>query len=541
MSRFSFALVGFSLLFTSVFVTSCNDEEPKKNEPNPITISIISPAANTLLIGTVTIDLEVTQEIPQTNSVHTEVFLGTNLIGESDNNIISISYNTKQIEDGVHILKIVATDDMGETEESTLEVEVLNTLLTFSIPEDYLLTNEEVWFFITNNEGDILGVQQGDNNTKLVFETPVDFTEDQGLILHQLNHTYETYEVTTYSTTIAVSYSNITPGNYLLKSTKRLSFETVGTHSITINNIPTTYNKISAPGPHISSDYFSSGGGTKTFNIGMSNNNVNQLYRMMNSSDRTIVPRFINRTNVTVGAQITVDFSEFTEMALADISLGTLYDQVIPSIRTFSDNTRQYVVPLDQYSDFHTNNAKLYYPGNLYDAYLTQLILYQGNKNIFYSKIGSVPSTIKLLNANVTAMSHLGDNLTVTSTGSFDYSRATSAESWTYGSTECDLYWGIVMDDSANKTFTIPTLPLEIIAKYRELSNAVIKFDYVQAYDFDGIDGYNDFLQLLLQSDESLYNHYTESLGVGVNFGGGEEGRIRNKRGRISGSDYFPF
>ena len=112
-SRLAFVLILSTLVF------SCEEDTPEEVNTS---INIISPAVSELLKETIVVKAEVIQS----GFSHAEIFIGDVLISESTERTIEISYDTKQLVNGVQQLKIVATDKKGNAVFVSIQVEILN-------------------------------------------------------------------------------------------------------------------------------------------------------------------------------------------------------------------------------------------------------------------------------------------------------------------------------------------------------------------------------------------------------------------------------
>jgi hypothetical protein len=383
--------------------------------------------------------------------------------------------------------------------------------LIISIPVGYVHESEDLWFFITTDDGELLGVQQGLNDSELTFETAGNVKR---FVLHQLN--YMTTSDLLYSRFDMNSYADVFPGNYQLKP--RSSQSEIGNHILTVNNLPVNYNKGRVSGTASQMSSGSIDGSTFTLESELFEANTNIFCYFSNLTDGNIVPKYKFINNVSVDQTTTVDFSEFTEMNQVNHTFGFQADQVYAYVNAFAGDDHSHAFTLWSDGIDDASSLKLFYPGNLFNEYFIDLKVYKGNDLYEYRKIGAIPSTFKTLNADVSSLVYANNNLTVTSTGSFDYLYTVSSDFWTVEDHAYDLIWNFHMGDAGHQEFKIPGFPSQILNKYPELSQGQINFDFAHMDEYDGIDGYSDYLHSLFQSDEKIYQLYTENLGLGKRF-----------------------
>lgn len=389
--------------------------------------------------------------------------------------------------------------------------------LTFSIPANFLQPNEEIWIFITDSNGELLGAQPGADNTVLAFEFP-GFPNNGKVTLHQLTRLLIEDDVP-YTSTRIFSYADLSPGNYRLKPAVRTAPEPSGWHDVTVQNMTSGYNQIWAPTSSglVSTVAFTPGGGTKTIGVAMIENPTNQLYKVFNSSDRSVTPKYIQRNGVEFDDDVIVNFSEMVSADAVNITLDKSYNSLSQSTRIFTTIDRARTLPWETFVSVNQSQMKLFYPGNDFD-YLTELTLTNPDRSISYGKIGGPVTSVKTLDADITSLTFDEGELKISATGSFDYLQARSVESWSSEAGDHALSWFFYSNRKSTSTAIIPQIPAAIISQYPELSTAVIKFDAANAEDLVGIDGYEDYIDKLLKTDESIYKFYSERLTLGVNF-----------------------
>jgi hypothetical protein len=152
MKTFAFFPVILLSIIVLVFFSGCSKDEDPLPEPGNKTPSVeltLSKESNTVW-NTIELLVKATDEDGEISLI--EIFANDQKIGESSSAEQTFEWNTREMVDGPVVLKAVATDDEGEATQVEYPVEVLNTLLNFSIPEGYLIDTYDLKYYayITN-------------------------------------------------------------------------------------------------------------------------------------------------------------------------------------------------------------------------------------------------------------------------------------------------------------------------------------------------------------------------------------------------------
>ena len=505
--RISAALV---LTSYSLFLISCSEDESDKNSAGKIIL--ISPTTDDLLSRTVTIEASV--ELVDFD--HAEIFLDNERIGQSAVKDVILSYDTKEIADGSYTLKIIAFDKDGKEVSLSTPVEIWNTLIKFSIPENYILSHQEMWVFVTSNEGEFIGSQQIQNNTEVSFETPEGFRQYKSVTVHQLIKSALTS--TKFTQFKIESYTFLFPGVYRLKS--NFQGPLLGQHTFVIKNKPGTYNINTYSGPDASGATTSSTPTEFTLKPGLKGNNTPLFYNFYNSSNSAIIPKYKYFPSANPGDIETAEFSTLSSMMTGSLPLGLQADDVSMLLAVFEDSGAQRSFVIGSTSDVNSESISYYYPGSLFTEFLSTITVKKGNIDYLYQKRGSLPTAIKYNTTSTIKSLNFSDNtLEVKSTGTFDLISVASTENWQISDQFYQIAWTYYTDDSGDHEFIIPELPSAIKEAYPVLSSAPGRvFAVATLRDYDSFQNYQEYTRFLLQSNENAYRFFTESTGLVVHF-----------------------
>jgi hypothetical protein len=508
-------------LSSHVFLTSCEDDEVvSKDVVNP-NISLITPATTDVLRGVVSIKAE----IEELNLQNVKILVDGNQIHESKTNSVDFLFDTKTVEDGTHLLKILALDKDNNRSESEVQIEVFNTLVALSVPYGYVTENKDVWLFLSDNAGNVIDAKQAINGKTITFETPENYKKDQTFVLNEfVSHKKEVEGKTTYLYDIN-SYTEFTTGKLFFKTPAEPKLAIGGEVSFTATGLTNNYN-LNIIGTDVKSSNSSFSGSTYSSKTQVYKDITNILYTLTKSTDRTSAPLYKFFSNVSVGSEVSTDMIELEIMNMNTISLpGTVasssskvigYNQAgyyADGVTIFSENNNNNNQP---------QNMRVCYPGTIYPEYLTSLSYTSGNENRTYYKVGAVPATefksLTQIVLNEFKIENKIGNIKVA--GNIDLLSTSAYVVESESSTIETIYsWNIFMPASTSK-FHVPQLPKAITDKYAKLSRS-FSFTQVTGTEYTGINGYNDYKQILFQSEDELLDRTKEYMSLSYSFGSG--------------------
>lgn len=401
------------------------------------------------------------------------------------------------------------------------------TLFTVAIPSGSLDSHLDTWFFLTDNAGNLLGIQEAVDGLDMSFERPSGFKGEK-FSVHKVE--YELAPDNSYADFVFTSYTGISEGKIQLQPINISSSPEVGAYSFSITSVPTGYVP-SFIGPKISGGSWSGNGGNSNGNVGLLQGNSPLMIWFRNISDRTKVPRYAFINNAIAGGTFSSSFSALNIPEEIIYNFGTSIDRAEFNIHPHISGSG-YLGWFEYFSSLNVTSAKVYYPGNTFEKYDTWIRLTDGTQGQTSHTIGAIPATIKALPATIDSFSSEEGKLMVGTTGTYDYLYLYGFTEWLTGVQEHWLTWYIYMDDAAEKTYTVPTFPEILLERYPELNTVIKNFNSVYINDSDNIAGYKEYLQSSWGT--TAFPQFTESLSRSRKFSTGarmpfEEG-FRSKR-----------
>jgi hypothetical protein len=399
------------------------------------------------------------------------------------------------------LTSLMATASCGDDE-------IEKKTITISVPESAIPLGQDVWFFITDKSGKLLGVQEAFRGFDVKFEIPA----GEKITLNKLTY-LNTITVTDFR---VYTYTNVSPGNYSLSPiTTTPDVEPAGFHYLQVTDLPITGLFGRAAGSGVLGCQTTGSGmsymNLKTF---LTTSNIEILYYLTSFSDRTFIPRYKVYPNASFDASETLSFDDMIQASKNVIS----FDKQIDGVTVSLSAQNSYGV-LELFSVANVTTVPLYFPGNVISTYRTQLTVTDGNEEHVYYKAGSVPTVMKKVPVTVNSLTTANQQLSVNITGSFDYLYAYKLSEWTTGTTDHYLDWLVYMDDQT-ETFQITEVPAEIIARYPELQTMPsAEFNHLLFYESDNLAGYDGYLKRILNPEVPSTTPLTESVSLRKIFG----------------------
>ena len=236
----TFVLNSF-LLFLIVFLVQCNDEESIIDEMAP-EIILLSNINDSTVWNNVSIILDFTDR-EKVDTV--EIFVNGTLLSKLTSPPYEFNWDTRTVEDGLHTIKINASNQAGQSSSKEFNVNVLNTLLTIKSNNFFgQIDNYKMYAFLSDQSGKTIAINELVADETIIFRPDgyesKDFTLGLAFIDSSIGF------VNTYANVSRGTVYEL-PGNYGIKKC-----------SITYESTPSTlsYYLFSDGQTTIASEYF---------------------------------------------------------------------------------------------------------------------------------------------------------------------------------------------------------------------------------------------------------------------------------------------
>lgn len=392
---------------------------------------------------------------------------------------------------------------------------ISKTLFTVNIPPLSVDQTRDTWFFLTDNNGELLGIQEAVDGLDMIFERPSGFT-GKTFSVHKL--IYELGADNSYADFTISSYTGISGGQINMRPiTNGSGPDELGEYSFALTGVPTGYLPTML-GPGITGGNFNGTGGNFTGVTGLTKNNIPLMFWWRVFGDRTKVPRYQFISDASAGQSSSTTFGSLSVPDEVTYNFNATIDRIEVRAEPYMPG-EGYVGTFEYFTQTNVSSSKLYYPGSLYSSYNTWIRITDGSVSEVYNTIGEVPTEVRSLPATINSLSTEGNTLTISTTGTFDYMYTYGFTEWLTGEQEHWLNWFVYSDDSSTQTLNIPEFPAVLTERYPELLLATRNFSTVYVAEADNLEGYQDYLDNVWAVKTSP--NFTESFNKGRNFSSG--------------------
>ena len=439
-----------------------------------------------------------------------EAFVDGVLLTTATTSPVEVSWDTKTVADGAHQIKITAEDTEGNKEEKTIAVQVKNVLFAIEIG-NFLNENTEGWFFVSDLAGKIIDVKQFQNNDMVIFNTPEGFKAGDTYNLTRLE--YEAFFGNPFRA-LFLTFAQAKPSNITLILDKPALPPSVGSHTLLVNfdsfSFPFNFPAVASASAITDFNGFQTMPGQRPIKAALFASPSKLIYTLTNFEDDIAPQKFIVE-NALAGGTDVVHLSEFTPFDF----------HIVPVNGSISSNAEVSIIqrPGDYFNserlsdvtqNIDPNQIKVFTADIQPTEFLTDLSYSTGIQAFFYTKADpQVATSFKKPNADITAFSVVGKNLSMEVSGEADHVRfiGNNFDEVTF----TDYTW-VVFGPAGGKTqIQLPELPIEILNKYPDLENREFVFDVGSIRDYVGINGYDAWVDVR-SSGKSEFNTAKEML-----------------------------
>lgn len=507
MKRLSLLLYAIS----AAFFYSCDDEKDPAPDTEKPTVEIISPGEADFYKGTLQIEASA-EDNKQIKSV--KLYIDETLIKEVEGNAISESWDSKTVEDGVHTLKVLATDTEDNETLVTTEINILNYFFVLDVSDAQLNETVNYWYFISRADGSLVGIKQLVSGLQEIkFETPDDFSVDKKYTLVQFYHLPQQFS-TSNNITVQLNYI---PGKY--KFSPKFATPTnpsgpstpIGEYLLQIENFATPFSWV-VNGEHGGISMSSTTGDLFECKISLIKNGTNVSLALQRNYEGT--PRYIDLENISVGESSLVNYDELDLFEVATVPASEDALSFSTQIYGYPEqgNYNQSVWLWSHYYFQDPNKIRehfFYHRGNRYPEYQFIANESYANSSAGYIRVGTTPPT-EFKKANVTFNNFAYDGSTISANvgGTFDV--------LSVGGSKLEAgnqlnFWSVVMGGGNEHQIILPVIPDEIL-QYGLPQRDAWQFNTLYYSDYSGFDGYEEYRDFSLNGSGSVYTVSKEYL-----------------------------
>lgn len=487
-------------IVAATFLYSCDDEnDPVADTEKPV-VTITSPTESAFHKGIIQITASATDN---TGIQSLKLYVDDVLIKEQESGALSELWDSKTIQDGVHTLKIIATDHDGNEALVTAKFEVLNYFFVLDVSDAVLNGNVDYWYFISHSDGSLVRAEQllpGAEEIK--FETPDGFSPDQTFTLGQFSHLdlFGTYNTLTLN-------PNYKAGKYKFSPAYQLNSEsqgpvTVGAHDLRVENLQSPFAWLYGDDVHSVSINEDATG--LDCEISLLKNNANIYIAFQPNFQGP--PRYKTFQNVNAGEHSSFNYDQLDLMegntVPVSVNAETFSTEIwgYPEQGNYNELMTLWLHP-NSSDDNPVREHQYYHLGNRFAEYQFYAYENEGSRTYGYISIGKEsPSQFKRGDAIVKSFTYNGTTITMQTEGAFDFMtlQGSATLSGTVNS------WSIMLPDGENQHVIVPSIPDEIL-QYGFPDRGILVFENANYIEFSGLDGYYEYVDFLKDGPRSVY------------------------------------
>jgi hypothetical protein len=508
-------LVGILLLLSFSIFQACDDDEPKDTLAPEVSITNIT--ANMDVWNTVTLDLDASDNSALSQ---VEMFVDGNLISSDAEEPFEFSWDSNTVADGAHAIKVVATDKSGNATEKAVTVNVLNTLVTFTIGANQLNLDpdwaERGFVFLSDADGKLIASQEYFNGNSITMKSSNFNGEKFYLteVLREKTGNGDEFRMRMWT------FASIERGkNWILLDDRDEEDETfAGNATLNLTNHGNFMYLANSNGGQA---YFGEFDPSKSIRL-LKSPSLLYIVRLPadNQTQPVPEPTYNLYSGITLGNNA-INLSAVNKPLTKKIVTfpANSYDNYVevsgyPVANNFTDEYR-----LALYSSVNTQ-FPVFYPGTAFASYYTELS-YETDK-MYYNR-GTTSTDLALPGiVNDVDFTFTSNKLSYTATGNADM-----LSTFFFNSTET-VYWSVVLPLISTAT-TIPNF--EIPTTLQGFNVPVFSLpSYFTVYDFEGITNYEGMKNYIRTSEKSIDGLYDDGKNyVDINYFGASSPGGRSK------------
>jgi hypothetical protein len=490
-------LLTLLILSSASVFQSCDDEEPKDTTAPEVSITNLAENAN--VWNTVTI-----QSTASDNATLSQIdlFVDNNLISSDAEEPFEFTWVSNTVADGTHTVKVVATDKSSNTAEAVVNVSVLNTLVTITVPAQALDTDPK-WLtrgfvFLSDSEGKLIASQEYTNGASLTFKSST-FNGEKFYLTEVLNE--KIGDGTTATRSRMWTFAGLQRGNkwVLLRDYEDPDDVYVGEATLSFSNVAANFQymgRTEGDGQF----YIEAPATSETLDV---TTNPALLYVVKSAIDQGLgtplpAPTYNLYTNVPLGAS-TVNLGLATKaLTKKTIAFPTdaYYKDVTITGFPVANNFSRRIYSIDARLESDTDYS-LYYPSTAFAGYYVESY-YETPSMYYWRATTETDFALPTLSADV--------DFTFAS-GKLSY-KATGADfiSTQFFNQNETVYWSLVLPPTPTVT-VLPTFELPAALQGFNIPAMAMPTEY-GVYDFQEITNYEGLLTFVRNSTYSVDELY---------------------------------
>jgi hypothetical protein len=476
--------VVFTLFASLVLLSSCGDDDDVTPDTTAPEVTIEGLANDASVNGTVAVSLDAEDNDLDKVEIYVDGTLVTTLTGSP----FQYAWDSNTVPDGAHSIKVVAYDKAGNKTEQQVTVAVANTLVSFSIRDNQLETDEGYaergFVFLSDENGKVIASTEYENGKSYTLKNAA-FKGDRFYLSEVVVRTGSESDRSRITTFAQVERGKSWMLMYEHDPDETAAF--VGEATLNFTNFASGYG------------YFGETNGDQpSLNVNVPSDivrlrkNPSSLYVERQDEWATQKATYRLFTNITTGASHTIDLSKVnipvTETTV-DLPQNAYYAQV--EIRGFAEaGVYENAFKLGAFGS-SGSQITYHYPGTSFPSYFSQIEL---EEDQFFYRRGSTEKLfeVKYLESEVT-FDYSNGKLNYSAAGDFDFVVAFMGYD--------EQTWMLILPKGANQV--VPAMELPEALSGFQLAEFALP-GYYNIDEFNTINSYDELKDFIRGSEYSV-------------------------------------
>jgi hypothetical protein len=536
------SLQGSLIILLTIITFGCQKDDPtSKDHENPALTFVQEDQAKNNLTGTVDLTFDLKDNL---SVARIEVFVDGTLITDDKlskaNETYNFKWDSKSVADGPHTLKVIVTDENGNTTEKSFDLIVKNILLTITIPSNYLGTGTH-WIFLSDHDGNLLGAQKATDNSKLIFPFTDGF-DDETLMVHFFSYQTLPNEPKTIIRNI-LTFTDVAVRDLVLPNAVPTTTTDHGMLKFEISDM-TPGCTVTASGPNILYNAGSyNGESLYVAEPHLINDQATDVMLTFYQPDGSAKYKFFK--DVKPNDEITASFSDFTDMTKVEVPIEDSYMwELNVGYPSGEAPFGQGFLYFNSTTQEIQNSIPTYYPENgLFKKYISVANLWTGNGTNYYyvTRNESLPTVYKKLEVDLNSHDFSDNKIQMNFSGDADVLTLSYDNSTSVDTANIFDSWSVRMKFQSAINFKLPVLPTQITDLYFP--------DGIKAYDFNSLaidksapsSPYDNVLKSIFYGEDQEpsadnYEYFTKVISLTIPSGRKETSQSSQKNNNL---DFF--
>ncbi len=460
----------------STILFSCKkDKEEVINDDNNKTpeIAFTTPENNAKVWNKITLE---TNTINSDEIEKTVFYIADKQVGEISTPPFDYVFDTKAYNDGPLEIRAIAHYKTGSQSEATLTVNILNTLFTFSVPEN---PGDAALMFLSDPQGNSLGIKSLEKGATVEFRRPDDFEDE----IFNCNIIYESEYTVTVRTYTNVEILGKEGELKVAKSSKPVGNATIKLDMLGQDERLEFFGDLNPTG-----QYYECADCEIAIALTKEPANIFAFKDALSDS-----PYYAYIRDVKDGDVINLEQDDLIPMKKRSVPPSNLgYNTTFVTL--FGNDN--FGVDNDFFIGINygpsSSDIEFYSPEEkLFKEYYTSYRMSGNNKNLEYFVLGEDFQPFAAPDFDINKETGTDTKIVGTASGEFDSYYA----KWESRMGNIDYLHYVYGKPENQLTANRPTLPNEILEMYPSFKNTVFKPSYIGADDSYAIKSYNEYIE----------------------------------------------